>query len=160
MGEGAFAEVYRVKHRFLGRQAMKVFKRSGTTLEEVHTALDEALLLSKLRHPNIIHVFDANILESQDGMRGYFTMELVAGGSLDKFWQSHGKRLVPVETVVEIMRQVCRGLTLAHGEKPPIIHRDIKPQNILVGYESDGLRRVSQADSDLHWLVSWFHQRT
>ena len=42
------------------------------------------------------------------------------------------------------MRQVCRGLAVAHEESPPIIHRDIKPHNILVGYEADGLRaRVS-----------------
>jgi serine/threonine-protein kinase len=45
---------------------------------------------------------------------------------------------------VNLARQVCRGLSVAHRENPPIIHRDIKPQNILVGYEADGLRaRVS-----------------
>ena len=38
------------------------------------------------------------------------------------------------------MKQVCRGLCVAHSANPPIIHRDIKPQNILVGYEADGLR--------------------
>jgi serine/threonine-protein kinase len=71
-------------------------------------------------------------------------MEYVAGGSLEQFWQSHGARFVPVETAVEIMRQVCRGLAVAHGESPPIIHRDIKPQNILIGYDVDGIRaRVS-----------------
>jgi serine/threonine-protein kinase len=53
-------------------------------------------------------------------------------------------RLVPVETTVDILKQVCRGLSLAHGKTPPIIHRDIKPQNILIGYEADGLRaRIS-----------------
>jgi serine/threonine protein kinase len=42
------------------------------------------------------------------------------------------------------MKQVCRGMALAHAEDPPIIHRDIKPHNILVGYEADGLRaRIS-----------------
>ena len=44
LGEGAFAEVYRVRHRFLGRQAMKVFKRSGMTLPEIEEMLgDEAV---------------------------------------------------------------------------------------------------------------------
>ena len=38
------------------------------------------------------------------------------------------------------MKQICRGLCVAHNANPPIIHRDIKPQNILVGYEADGLR--------------------
>ena len=43
------------------------------------------------------------------------------------------QKLVPVETTVDILQQVCRGLILAHSEDPPIIHRDIKPQNILIG---------------------------
>jgi serine/threonine-protein kinase len=144
LGEGAFAEVYRVKHRFLGRQAMKVFKQSGITLDETTALLGEAILLSRLGHPNIIRVFDAGLVESRAGEVGYFTMEYVAGGSLEQFWRSHGPRFVPVETVVEIGRQVCRGLVAAHSESPPIIHRDIKPQNIMVGYEVDGLRaRIS-----------------
>jgi eukaryotic-like serine/threonine-protein kinase len=71
---------------------------------------------------------------------GYFTMEHVAGGSLDRFWRSHGAQFVPVASSIEIIKQVCRGLATAHGQDPPIIHRDIKPQNILVGYQSDGLR--------------------
>ncbi len=144
LGQGAFAEVYRVKHRFLGRQAMKVFKRIDVTLPEIEEMLGEAILLSKIGHPNIVRVFDANIFETPDGVCGYFTMENVSGGSLDKFWRSHGVAQVPVETTIDILIQVCRGLSVAHLSDPPIIHRDIKPQNILVGYESDGLRaRVS-----------------
>jgi serine/threonine-protein kinase len=144
LGQGAFAEVYRVKHRFLGRQAMKVFKRVGMRIEEIHDILGEAILLSRIGHPNIIRVFDANVFESPGGTCGYFTMENIPGGSLDKFWRSFGSAFVPVETTVDLVKQVCRGLAQAHQEKPPIIHRDIKPQNILVGYEPDGLRaRVS-----------------
>lgn len=144
LGEGAFAEVYRVRHRFLGRQAMKVFKRSGMTLTEIEDILGEAVLLSRIGHPNIVRVFDANVLEVSDGLHGFFTMENVPGGSLEHFWHSFGSKFVPIETSVEIMKQVCRGMALAHAENPPIIHRDIKPQNILVGYEADGLRaRVS-----------------
>lgn len=140
LGEGAFAEVYRVRHRFLGRQAMKVFKAAGMTLPDIEEALGEAIMLSRIGHPNIVRVFDANTVETPKGLYGYFTMENIPGGSLDKFWRSHGNAFVPVETTMDIMRQVCRGLSLAHREKPPVIHRDIKPQNILVGYETDGLR--------------------
>src|SRR5205823_7931133 len=67
LGGGAFAEVYRVKHRFLGRQAMKVFKRVGMNLEEIHEMLGEAILLSRIGHPNIVRVFDANVLEAAQG---------------------------------------------------------------------------------------------
>jgi serine/threonine-protein kinase len=146
LGEGAFAEVYRVRHHFLGdqRQAMKVFKRTGMSPEDLRDMLAEASLLTQIGHPNIVRVFDANVFDTPHGMCGYFTMEYVPGGSLDRFWRSHGAGFVPIETTVDLMSQVCRGLAVAHTASPPVIHRDIKPQNILVGYEADGLRaRVS-----------------
>ena len=144
LGEGAFAEVYRVKHRFLGRQAMKVFKAPSPQLEELERNLAEAVLLSKIGHPNIIRVFDAGILETNAGRRGYFTMEYVPGGTLESLWNSYRNSFVPIIDTVAIIRQVCTGMTVAHSKQPPIIHRDIKPQNILVGYDGEGLRvRIS-----------------
>lgn len=140
LAEGAFAEVYRVKHKYLGRQAMKVFKRTRMTKGELDEMMREAAMLSRMAHPNIVQVFDANTFTIDQVERGYFTMENVPGGSLDKFWRSHGARLVPLETSVDIIKQVSRGLILAHSATPAIIHRDIKPQNILIGYEADGLR--------------------
>lgn len=144
LGEGAFAEVYRVRHRFLGRQAMKVLKLPGGSVEEIETLLAEALLLSRIGHPNIIRVFEANVLEINGARHGFFTMEYIAGGSLDRFWQSYRNTMMPISEAVDIMKQVCAGVALAHSENPPIIHRDIKPQNIMVGYDGTGLRiRVS-----------------
>jgi eukaryotic-like serine/threonine-protein kinase len=140
LGEGAFAEVYRVKHKFLGRQAMKIFKSPSISQKEIENQLSEAIILSRIGHPNIIRVYDAGILKSDLGQYGYFTMEYVAGGSLDSFWRSYGPRFVPITEAVEIIRQICMGLSVAHAEQPPIIHRDIKPQNILVGYDTGGLR--------------------
>lgn len=144
LGEGAFAEVYRVRHRFLGRQAMKVFKRPGLSINETEEILGEAIILSRIGHPNIIRVFDANVFECDDGFHGFFTMEYVAGGTLDRFWRSFGEQFIPVEQTVDLVQQVCQGLAVAHSENPPMIHRDIKPQNILVGYDPTGVRvRVS-----------------
>lgn len=140
LGEGAFAEVYRVKHRFLGRQALKIMKRAGMKIQEIENMLGEAILLSRIGHPNIVRVFDANVLDVNSAVYGYFTMENVSGGTLDKFWRSHGNRFVPIETTIDLVSQVCRGLCVSHGETPPIIHRDIKPQNILIGYDANGLR--------------------
>ena len=140
LGEGAFAEVYRVRHRYLGRQALKLFKLAGLTAPEVEEMLGEAVLLSHIDHPNIVRVFDANTVMIESQVYGYFTMEHIAGGSLDKFWRSYGSQFVPVPVVVDVIKQVCRGLATAHNQDPPIIHRDIKPQNILIGYQSDGLR--------------------
>lgn len=140
LGEGAFAEVYRVRHRYLGRQALKLFKMAGLTVPEVEEMLGEAVLLSRIDHPNIVRVFDANTVMIDGQLYGYFTMEHVAGGSLDRFWRSYGTQFIHVATAVDLIRQVCRGLATAHGQDPPIIHRDIKPQNILVGYQPEGLR--------------------
>ncbi len=144
LGEGAFAEVYRVHHRFLGRQALKVLKAPSTSLEEVEHMLAEAILLSRIGHPNIIRVFDANVLDGPGSRFAFFTMEYVAGGNLDLFWRSYRDSLMPVDDAIEVIKQVCSGISVAHSENPPIVHRDIKPQNILVGYDGLGLRiRVS-----------------
>src|SRR6266478_8017411 len=92
LGEGAFAEVYRVKHKFFGRQALKIFKRSGMQESDICDALGEAVMLSRIGHPNIVRVFEANVLGIDGKVFGYFTMENIAGGSLDKFWRSYRGR--------------------------------------------------------------------
>ncbi|MFY9269697.1 MAG: serine/threonine-protein kinase [Candidatus Manganitrophaceae bacterium] len=140
LGEGAFAEVYRVRHKIFGRQAMKVFKRIGMKLEEVEEILQEPVLLAGINHPNIIRVFDADTTETFQGICCFFTMEYVAGGTLERFWRSFGNRFVPIQNVVDLITQVATGLSLAHSNDPPIVHRDIKPQNVLVGYDNIGLR--------------------
>ncbi len=144
LGEGAFAEVYRVQHRFLGRQALKILKTRGMSLKEIEAMLDEAILLSRIGHPNIVRVFDANTLETGNFTYSFFTMEYVPGGTLDRYWQSYKNRLMPVDEAVAIVKQICSGISVAHAESPAIVHRDIKPQNILVGYDRNGmLIRVS-----------------
>jgi eukaryotic-like serine/threonine-protein kinase len=148
ISEGAFGEVYRVKHPFLGRLAMKVFKLPTMPLAEARQMLEEAFMLSRIAHPNIISVFDAGMVATSQGDCPFFTMEFVAGGTLQDYWKSFGAAFVPVEQVVDVMRQVCRGLAVAHSGTPPLVHRDIKPQNILVGYDGMGIR-VRLADFGL-----------
>ena len=96
LGEGAFAEVYRVRHKIFGRQAMKVFKRIGMKLEEVEEILQEPILLAGINHPNIIRVYDADTTETSQGICCFFTMEYVAGGTLDRFWKSFGDKFIPI----------------------------------------------------------------
>jgi serine/threonine-protein kinase len=146
LGAGAYAEVYRVRHRFLGRQAMKVFKRVAgrAALDEL---LSEARLLSRLGHPNIVRVFEAGTAATSTGERAFLTMEYVGGGTLERFMTGwlRRNRLVPVAATARILHQVSSGLAVAHGEQPPIVHRDITTHNILIGYDGpsgagDGLR--------------------
>lgn len=140
LGEGFFAEVYRIRHQIIDqRQALKIFKTPGSA-EEVRLMLEEARLLTGLGHRNIVRVYDAGIHQTDALSYGFFTMEYFGGGSLEQFRLQHQERLVPVPVTVEILRQVCQGLTRAHGRKPPLIHRDIRPQNILIGEDEEGLR--------------------
>src|ERR1017187_8107492 len=104
---------------------MKLFKVPGLTLAELEQMLSEALLLSKLNHPNIIRTFNADVLELNGQHFGFFTMEYVAGGSLDQFWRSFGTQIVPEPTAVDLIKKVCRGFSAAHGQSPPGTLRDI-----------------------------------
>jgi len=128
LGEGAFSEVFLVRHRFLGLQAMKVFK--SNSLSPTSDQFKEAFILSRIAHPNIVRIFEANKVSGASGERSYVTMEHAAGGTLHAFLSSHS-RLLP-ETSVRIQKQICAGLSAAHSQKPAIIHRDVKPQNILL----------------------------
>jgi serine/threonine-protein kinase len=139
LGEGAYAEVYRVRHEFLGLQAMKLFKRVAS-LQETRAMLDEARLLSKLGHPNIVRLFDANTLQTSEGRRGFFTMEYIAGGSLDRLVRSHAASSVPISVAVDAIEQITAALVVAHQQNPPILHRDLTLANVLVGYDDSGMR--------------------
>ncbi|MFI6498926.1 serine/threonine-protein kinase [Nonomuraea typhae] len=142
LGEGAFAEVHRVRHEYLGLQALKLFKRVAS-LEETRAMLGEAQLLSELGHPNIVRLFDANTVQTEDGLRGFFTMEYVRGGSLDRLLAAHPSG-VPVNIAVDVIEQIAGGLTVAHDQSPPILHRDLTLANVLYGYDDSRPRpRIS-----------------
>jgi serine/threonine-protein kinase len=70
-------------------------------------------------------------------------MEYVAGGSLERLVRSHDGP-VPLDVAVTVMEQIAEGLAVAHDQDPPILHRDLTPANVLVGYDGSGLRvRIS-----------------
>lgn len=138
VGQGAFAEVYRVKHKFLGRQALKILRKPGMTGTEVSEMLKEAAILSKLGHPHIVRVFDANTVDVRGEERGYFTMEHVPTGTLEDFRTDRRHSPLAASKAVELMKQVLQGLEVAHGQNPPIVHRDLKPQNILIAIGESG----------------------
>ncbi|MDQ3153011.1 MAG: serine/threonine protein kinase [Actinomycetota bacterium] len=142
LGEGAFAEVHRVEHEYLGWQAMKLFKKVAS-LDETRTMLGEARLLSTMGHPNIVRLFDANTVQTPQGLRGFFTMEYIAGGSLERLAASH-RSVVPVDVSVDVVEQLANGLAVAHDQCPPIVHRDLTLANVLIGYDGSGMRvRIS-----------------
>jgi len=140
LGEGAFSEVFLVRHRFLGLQAMKVFKSNSLT--PTSDQFKEAFILSRVAHPNIVRIFEANKINGSNGERSYVTMEHAAGGTLHSFLSSRPKLVS--EMSVRIQKQICAGLSAAHSQKPAIIHRDVKPQNILLtDNESDFTVKVA-----------------
>jgi serine/threonine-protein kinase len=130
--------VYRVWHEHLGLQALKLFKQMASP-SEIDKMLEEARLLSTLGHANIVRVFDAGMVQTREGLRGYFTMEYIADGNLERLATAHHPS-VPTELVTEVMEQIASGLAVAHCQDPPIVHRDITLANLLVGYDGAGLR--------------------
>ncbi len=134
LGQGAFGQVYKTRHRFLGLQAMKIFYAGIFTEEESADLFNEAWVLSEITHPNVVRVFDANSIKIGAKDFYYITMEFVNGQSLADFYLGNS---IPLSTTLKLMCDICDGLSQAHSKKSPIIHRDIKPQNILIKKDTD-----------------------
>lgn len=141
LGEGAFSEVFLVRHKFLGLQAMKIFKHN-TLNSSAGDEFSEAFILSKLAHPNVIRIYEANKVNTPEGDRCYVTMEYISGGTLQNFLPQ--KAPLPLELAVNLQCQICAGLGAAHSQKPPIVHRDVKPANVLIsGSHNDVVLKVA-----------------
>ncbi len=133
IGEGAFGEVYRVQHKYLGVQVFKLFKEDFEKAANVEAIAREARVLSKVSHPNVVRVFEANSFVLGGKTRHFLTMGFVSGETLTQLL-SRRINLSRAEAV-NIMIDVLEGLNHVHSMSPPIIHRDINTDNILLSYE-------------------------
>ena len=129
VGNGGMADVYKAKDRTLGREvAVKILKQEFSENETfVSKFRVEAQAAAGLIHPNIVNVYDVG---EDDGIY-YIVMELVNGFTLKKYILRKGR--LSVRESVNIAIQVAMGLEAAHSNH--IIHRDIKPQNIMISRE-------------------------
>ena len=135
VGTGGMADVYRAKDNRLNRYvALKVLKTEySEDTKFVSKFRQEAQAVAAITHPNIVSVYDVG---EEEGMH-YIVMEFVDGITLKRYIDQKGK--LRVKEAVGIALQIAAGLDAAHAHN--IIHRDIKPQNILIS--RDGTAKVS-----------------
>lgn len=125
LGEGGMGAVYKARDRELDRPvALKLIRPEMASSAAMLARFKQELLLSRqVTHKNVIRIYD---LGDADGVK-FITMEFVEGRDLRALIQEK-KKFAPQEAV-EVMQQVCQALEAAHGVG--VIHRDLKPQNIM-----------------------------
>ena len=133
IGEGGMAIVYKAKDRKLNRLvAVKILKKEFSDNKEIAEKFKrEAMAIANLSDTNIVNVLDVG--HEDEGNIDYFVMEYVSGKTLKDFIVCNGK--LNYTTAIEIAIQIAKALDCAHRNN--IIHRDIKPQNILVTENGD-----------------------
>jgi eukaryotic-like serine/threonine-protein kinase len=133
VGRGGMGEVYAAYHPDLDRRiALKVVYETGTDTDERHgRLLREARAIARVSHPNVVAVHDAGVV----GDLVFIAMELIEGETLDAWLRSAPRTW---REILDIFVAAGRGLAAAHAAK--IIHRDFKPQNVMIG--KDGSVRV------------------
>ncbi len=135
LGEGGMSDVYLATDTLLNREVAIKILRQELSIDPVNLLRfqREANAASKLNHPHIVEIYDVG---EEDG-RHYIVMEVVRGKTLKELIQTRGA--LDVKEAIFLMRQVISALAHAHTHN--IIHRDIKPQNILV--KDDGTIKIA-----------------
>ena len=135
IGKGGMGDIYKAVQEPLNRVvALKVLPPQLSRDEEFSKRFDiEAKAISLLQHQNIVSIYEYG---DDDGLR-YFAMQFVDGTDLGKYINEH--KMLPIQEIIDLSKQICRGLRYAHSCN--IIHRDIKPQNVLL--EKNGVARLS-----------------
>ncbi|MBY0526905.1 MAG: protein kinase [Gemmataceae bacterium] len=126
LGEGGTGLVFKARHHRLARDvAIKVIRRELLTdIDVVARFYREVQILSRMAHPNIVHAYDAGPVAGSH----FLVMEYVEGTDLAKLIKQHGP--LPVSRACEYIRQAASGL--AHAHEHGLVHRDVKPANLLV----------------------------
>src|SRR6516162_5978338 len=131
LGQGGYAEVYLGQHvRFKQQAAIKVLHAHLTEQEAQHFQ-QEAETIASLAHPSIIRVLDFDV---QDGIP-FLVIDYAPNGSLRQRYPKGS--LVPLPVIISSVKQVTEALQYAHEQK--FIHRDVKPENMLVGRRQEVL---------------------
>lgn len=127
IGHGGMATVYRARDKRLGREvALKVIHRHLRENEEVGRRFaGEALAVAKVKHPNIVEVYDVS---GDDEEERYLVVELIEGQTLRQLLARHAP--LPPEIAACIAVEITRALAQAHRQG--VIHRDVKPENVLL----------------------------
>ncbi|CAA9889661.1 putative Calcium/calmodulin-dependent protein kinase [Candidatus Methylobacter favarea] len=135
LGKGSMGLVYKVRHVTLGAiSALKVLPSHLMENSDLLTRFyREARVMAKLIHPNIVRVIDID--HDVELNFHYFVMEYIQGRTLREYLQE--KKVLSLEEILRIARQVANALQFAHNNDPPVIHRDIKPANIMLEYKTD-----------------------
>lgn len=131
LGRGGFAEVYLGEHIHLQTQAAVKVLRTQLAQEDVQTFQREAQTVARLLHPNIVRVLDFGV---EDALP-YLVMDYAPNGTLRQAC-AKGSR-VPLLQVVSFIRQMAEALQYAHDRR--LIHRDVKPENMLLGQQRETL---------------------
>jgi len=134
VGSGGMSTVYRAHDAMLERKvALKILhQRFGDDEEYVERFRREARAVAQLAHPNIVTVID----RGEEAGRQFIVFEYVDGDDLKQFIDKAGP--LPIDQVVELGREIAAALAFAHERG--IVHRDVKPQNVLL---SDGRAKVT-----------------
>ena len=135
IGEGGMANVYLAHDLILDRDvAVKILRGDLSDDEKfVRRFQREAIAASSLSHPNIVEMYDVG----EDDGKYYIVMEYVEGKTLKNLIKKRGGLTLP--EVIDIMTQLTSAISCAHDSN--IIHRDIKPQNVLI--KEDGLVKIT-----------------
>lgn len=134
IGQGGMGQVFKGVHRVMGREcAVKVLPVNKSTPDAIANFAREIRTQARLDHPNLVRAYDAG----HDGKVHYLVVEYVPGADLRRLVRSQGP--LPLKQAANIISQAARGLEYAHSRG--LIHRDVKPGNILV--TPDGLAKVS-----------------